>query len=186
MKHHKIAYAVWLVFNLIAYAILTIALRSIHNTDYKTMIVGLNGNLYLYIFAISIYTYCFAYLWDFLQEHIALSDDINERETKKNGLIFVIDSISQLIISQALISSFILPIWYWMIRFVVLAFGWLKYGEWIQYTSCDAIQTFCSFNSSFVGINIIMNWFSENDFGYLLTLICFSLCFIFSKHPKYK
>ena len=184
MKNHKFAYIVWMVANFIAYATLTLVFRSISSTGYKTIIVGVSGNLYLYAFSFSLYIYCIACLWDTLQNHIALSDEINERNTHKNLFVSLADGISELIISQALLACFVLTLWYWMIRVVVLVFGWLRYGEWVQYSSCDAIQSFCYFDGSFVGINIIANWIGKNDFGLLLTIVCFTLGFLFKQHPK--
>lgn len=184
MKKHKIAYAVWLIFNFITYATLTLVLRNIYDLGHKTVVAGVTGNLYLYFFTFSIYIYCFAYLWDFLQEHIALADGLQERKIQTNLMMLLADGLSNTVLSQAFLASFTLPICYWMARVFILVIGWLKYGEWIQYSSCDAIQPFCNFDSTFVGINIIVNWLGNNEFGFLLTLICFSLCFIFKQHPK--
>ena len=183
MKHHKIAYAVWLVFNFVAYAIFISCLRSIYATGNKTTIVSLPGNLYLYIFTTALYVYALAYLWNFLQEHIALSNEVNEREVKKNKGLLLLDELSSWILSQALLVCLVVPMWYWLARVFILVFDWLKNGEWVSYSSCEAIQLFCNVESSFIGINILSNWIGNTDFGLLLTSICFSLFFIFKKHP---
>lgn len=184
MKNNKIPYFIWFLFNLILYALLTITNRSIQDTDSKTIIVGLAGNMYLYFFSISIYLYFFACLWDLLQEHIKLSNSIHNRTSNKGFLILLLDGLSGLIISQALLFSFAVPLFYWAIRIIFAIFGWLKYGELIQYTSCNAIPNICNFESSFVGINIIVNWFGQNDFGILVSVLSLILCFLFKKHPK--
>jgi hypothetical protein len=73
-----------------------------------------------------------------------------------------------------------------MIRIPLLLIGWLMHGEWQEYTACDAIQSICTIDSPLIGLNKMIYWVSENDFGFFLLAVCIPLGLLSLKHPKAK
>ena len=183
MRNNKIAFVVWLFFNYLNVAFFVSALRSIEATGYKTFIVSLNGNLYLYVIATYAFIYVSSLLWDAFQSHIELANVSNE-ETDKNILLQLIDELSNYILSQSFVCLFLTPIYYWMIRILLLLIGWLMHGEWQEYTTCNAIQSLCNIDSELIGLNKIIYWLGNNDFGFFLLVVCIPLGLLSLKHPK--
>ncbi len=185
MKNNKLAYAVWLFFNFFAYALLVIVLRAIHATGYKTAITDLPGNLYLYFISFAIYIYVVALFWNALREHINLADEIRGIQSNEGLFTSLMNSLSDWVLNESLLACVVLPLWYWMARVCVIVFDWLKTGEFVTYTTCDAIH-FCNIESSFIGLNLILNWIGNAEFGLFVSALGGLLFSLFKMHPKFK
>lgn len=82
----------------------------------------------------------------------------------------IFDSVDSLII---LIGSVLIavPFIFGIGRLLVGAANWLKDGYWTSYTTCNVFGFFCTNNSKWNGVNIILNRFAESDPTVFL-LIC--------------
>lgn len=186
MKNNKFAFVVWFFCNYLTVAFYLSALRSIEATGYKTLIVSLRGNLYLYVIATYAFIYATSLLWHALQSHIDLANLSNSENLEKNIFLQLIDELTNYILSKAVILLLLIPIYYWMIRIPLLLVLWLMHGEWQEYTTCDAIQSICDIDSQLIGLNKIIYWLGINDFGFFLLVVCIPLGLLSLKHPKAK
>lgn len=163
MKNHKFATGVWLVFNVLLIELLLLALREVSG----------GGGTFMYCASLAIYVYAFSFCWDVLQTHIKDANEIKGiEEGNRSDFLRVIDSLAKDILDMSPLWLWLIPFYYWMIRITFLLIGWLKNGEWSVFTTCDVIPAFCYFESKALGLNKIIHWLAEMDFGFFLLMLC--------------
>ena len=145
---------------------------------------GANDNVFLACLYIFIYLYMFSLIWNLLQSHIKLADEISGNQTKKNTIVEAIDEISEGILYKSSHWLLLLPFYYWTIRVAFLAFGWLKNGYWSEFNTCDVLTIFCSYQTNAVGLKKIIRWIGFNEFGFFLTVLLLLLSWIASKNKN--
>jgi hypothetical protein len=163
MKNNKFAIGVWFVFNVLLIELLLLALREVSG----------DGGAFLYCASLAIYAYAFSFCWDVLQTHINDANEIKGIEVgERNDFLRLIDSLTKDMLDMSPLWLWLVPVYYWMFRIALLLIGWLINGEWSTFTTCDAIPAFCYFESKAVGLNKIVHWLAEIDFGFFLLMLC--------------
>jgi hypothetical protein len=174
MKNHKLALTIWLVFNIFLLELFLVTWRESEASG-----------LFVKCFSVAVYVYAFSFCWDALITHIKDSNEIAGIKHGERGAAFqLIDSLTAEVLSSATLWLWLLPVYYLMIRLAVLFFGWLKEGEWSTFTTCDVIPSFCYYQSNLVGLNKIISWIANNDFGFFLALVCGVCGWIASKRNE--
>jgi hypothetical protein len=162
MKNHKLALTIWLVFNIFLLELLLVTWQE-----------NSTNGLFVKCFSIAVFAYAFSFCWDALITHIKDSNEIAGIELAERGSVLqFIDSLTAEVLSSATLWLWLVPVYYVLIRVTFLIFGWLKDGVWNTYTTCDVIPSFCYFQSNAIGLNKIVAWFANNDFGFFLVLLC--------------
>ncbi len=159
------AYLVWSFANLFATGLIVFGFNE----------GGAIENTFLMIFYLFVYFYTLSFLWNLLQSHLKLLAEINEYEVNDSTIISTINEITQEVIENTPFWLLILPFYYWMFRLIALPIGWLKNGYWSEFNTCEVLPGFCTYEGSAVGLNKIILWIGNNDFGIFFSLL-FLIC----------
>lgn len=162
MRNHKVAISIWFVAN---YLLIVIFAAMLKEPSMQQSSV--------YITSAFIYYYVFCIFWGFLQNHIKLSCESRSIELPSNsGAVGFLNELTNDSLKFAPTFTLLVPLYYWMFRLVILPLGWLKTGEWSEFTTCDVYKQFCNFDSNALGLNILINKIGQADYGFLLATLC--------------
>ena len=173
MKNHKAAYTVWLCFNLFFYGWLHYAL-----------VIEVPNNLFVFTLTSTIYFYLICFSWDFLQSHIALSEEINLYDTKKLSVAMTLTELCSEIMQKT-------PNWIlggalvvFFGRLVLSSWKWLQLGEFPNYSTCKILEVLCSPDTKMIGFNNLLAWIGQADCLLFLMPLFILFYWITSIHPK--
>lgn len=81
--------------------------------------------------------------------------------------------IEEKVIENLKTGLIVIPILLWLISIGYSLIHWFKYGVWNQLTSCGLLNLFCYNDTEFIGLNKILDWFGQNNFCFVVVIVCF-------------
>jgi len=173
MKNHKAAYIVWLCFNFFFYGWL-----------HYVLVIEEQNNMFVFALTSTIYFYLICFSWDFLQSHIALSEEINLYDTKKFSLVTTVTELCSEIMQKT--PNWILGagLFVFIGKLGLSAWKWLQLGEFPNYTTCKVLEVFCSPATKMIGFNNLLEWIGRADCLLFLMPLFILFYWITAIHPK--